>query len=232
MKRGLVITLVLLSVIIISLSFVSAGFFSNFWGKVTGRAIENEWTQWFDRDNPSGSGDFETIVNLKQEYPGEICDSPVQIECQTLGGLDYTETGQTVTCSADDGLRCVNTNNVGGCLDYRVRFFCGSEEPADEVTADEETHMDCIDSDNGKDIYNKGTCTDAEGSKTDSCALDTLIRERFCENNVCVTETTDCPSGYVCNAGACIVEGDQICTGTATTCSGLYDNNVLIYESR
>ncbi|KAF3849962.1 hypothetical protein F7725_019681 [Dissostichus mawsoni] len=32
------------------------------------------WTDWFDRDNPSGSGDWELSSDLRKENPGKICE--------------------------------------------------------------------------------------------------------------------------------------------------------------
>ena len=40
------------------------------------------WTNFFDRDNPSGAGDWETLSDLKKQYPGQICDSPIEVEGQ------------------------------------------------------------------------------------------------------------------------------------------------------
>lgn len=45
------------------------------------------WTKWYDRDNPSGTGDWELISNLKTENPGEICNSPLYIEAVTTDTL-------------------------------------------------------------------------------------------------------------------------------------------------
>ncbi|KAF3849995.1 hypothetical protein F7725_019714 [Dissostichus mawsoni] len=41
------------------------------------------WTDWFDRDNPSGSGDWELSSDLRKENPGKICDYPLYIEVVT-----------------------------------------------------------------------------------------------------------------------------------------------------
>jgi hypothetical protein len=39
--------------------------------------------------------------------------------------LDYTQTGEAVTCSAADGAICVNADQADQqCDDYEVRFFC------------------------------------------------------------------------------------------------------------
>jgi len=113
-----------------------------------------EWTQWFDRDNPSGTGDWETLNSLRNENPGEICDNPTQIECQTLDGADYTETGQAVNCDIDTGLICLNSENNGDCEDYKIRVFC-EREP---VLVCEEEAPQCIEV-SPRDV-SFGSCTD------------------------------------------------------------------------
>uniref|UniRef100_A0A3B4Y149 WxxW domain-containing protein n=1 Tax=Seriola lalandi dorsalis TaxID=1841481 RepID=A0A3B4Y149_SERLL len=92
------------------------------------------WTEWFDRDDPSGKGDFEELYALRNEYPGKICNSPLQIEVQTVSGLTVDETGNVIAvadtpigfiCKSSDQADCM-------CHDYRVRFmrpvdFCSQE---------------------------------------------------------------------------------------------------------
>lgn len=51
------------------------------------------WTEWFDRDDPSATGDWETFPHLRNENPGRICNNPVQIEVRTLDGLTVDEAG-------------------------------------------------------------------------------------------------------------------------------------------
>lgn len=79
------------------------------------------WTSWLDRDNPSGSGDWE----VRTHFPN-VCDDPVEIECQTTGGVAAHETGEVVVCDPSYGLRCKHTEQPDGrCdYDYRVRFRC------------------------------------------------------------------------------------------------------------
>lgn len=52
-------------------------------------------TRWFDRDDASGVGDFETLSDLRKEQPNEICLHPTAIEAQTLDGTPASATGQT-----------------------------------------------------------------------------------------------------------------------------------------
>ncbi|XP_067329014.1 uncharacterized protein [Anolis sagrei] len=85
-------------------------------------------TRWFDRDDPSGKGDYELIVDLRKEYPNEICDNPLAISVQTLDGTPASQTGQTFAVfSAAEGFACVNQEQTPGrksCLDYKVQFTC------------------------------------------------------------------------------------------------------------
>ncbi len=81
------------------------------------------WTQWLERDSPSGVGDFEDLVNFPNVCSG---NSPVGIECATLDGMDWSQTGQVYECSPLVGGICVNAEQPAGdqCLNYHVRFLC------------------------------------------------------------------------------------------------------------
>ena len=53
------------------------------------------WTKWYDRDNPSGTGDWEPLSDLRNENPGEICANPIAIESKTVDtGTPAATTGQ------------------------------------------------------------------------------------------------------------------------------------------
>ncbi|XP_028296102.1 mucin-5AC-like [Gouania willdenowi] len=83
------------------------------------------WTDWFDRDNPSGSGDWELLKNLHKENPGKICPQPSQIQAQTLSGQNAPAPGEKVLISHHFGLICKNKYQKDKkCEDYRVRFRC------------------------------------------------------------------------------------------------------------
>ncbi|PWS23059.1 hypothetical protein DKP78_15135, partial [Enterococcus faecium] len=82
-------------------------------------------TNWFDRDNPSGTGDWELLSNLRQENPGQICDQPIAIEVKTVDtNAPAASTGQSfLHNSPATGFVCEN----GGkqyCRDYKLRFQC------------------------------------------------------------------------------------------------------------
>ena len=83
----------------------------------------SSWTEWLDRDNPGGNGDFETL-SLHQTENG-VCTAPVDIECRVVStGADASTSGQVVTCTPQQGFSCANDQNSGVCLDYEVRFLC------------------------------------------------------------------------------------------------------------
>ncbi|XP_037332539.2 cartilage intermediate layer protein 1-like [Pungitius pungitius] len=83
------------------------------------------WTSWYDRDNPSGTGDWELLSDLWTEYPGQICNMPVAIEAYTISGTPASLTGDVYTSHPVYGFVCVNNQQkTGSCLDYKVRFMC------------------------------------------------------------------------------------------------------------
>ncbi|XP_076854681.1 cartilage intermediate layer protein 1-like isoform X1 [Brachyhypopomus gauderio] len=89
------------------------------------------YTQWFDCDDPSGTGDWETLENLEMKYPGKICQNPLAIEAQTLSGVPAQQTGQVII--HQDllvGFICLNSQQKKKlCLDYKVRFQCPCRVP-------------------------------------------------------------------------------------------------------
>ncbi|XP_059212887.1 uncharacterized protein LOC131991449 [Centropristis striata] len=85
------------------------------------------WTKWYDRDDPSGSGDWELLTHLRKENPGQICDNPLYIEATTTDTLTPAlSTGDVFhTLNPTEGLVCRMIDQKSGkCRDYRVRFGC------------------------------------------------------------------------------------------------------------
>uniref|UniRef100_A0A8C6SXP1 WxxW domain-containing protein n=1 Tax=Neogobius melanostomus TaxID=47308 RepID=A0A8C6SXP1_9GOBI len=87
------------------------------------------WTDWFDRDNPSGKGDFEILRKLHKENPGKICNNPLQIQVLTTGGQPVSSTGDIIdTSDTEIGFICKNSDQKKGrCSDYKVRFLCPTD---------------------------------------------------------------------------------------------------------
>ncbi|CAL8315563.1 unnamed protein product [Lota lota] len=84
------------------------------------------WTEWFDRDDPSGTGDWETLMNLRDELPGKICPTPLAIEVVTTTGVSMAEAGEVIAAAdTTTGFVCkIEDQPDKACLDYRVRFGC------------------------------------------------------------------------------------------------------------
>ncbi|XP_036003224.1 cartilage intermediate layer protein 2-like [Fundulus heteroclitus] len=45
------------------------------------------WTRWYDRDDPSGTGDWKTLTALRNQNRGDICKQPLYIEAVTADTL-------------------------------------------------------------------------------------------------------------------------------------------------
>jgi hypothetical protein len=103
------------------------------------------WTRWLNRDRPGGSGDYETLRDFLAA--GAACEHPTAVECRTTQGIDWRKAGQRYTCSPAQGGVCSNSKQKAGkpCLDYEVRFKCGSE-PQYILTCDDKQEVCYCDS--------------------------------------------------------------------------------------
>ncbi|XP_028289907.1 cartilage intermediate layer protein 2-like [Gouania willdenowi] len=84
------------------------------------------WTKWFDRDDPSGTGDWETLSSLRKENPGKICPNPADIEVVTLSGQSVSQAGEKIyKMDTTSGFVCRKKDQPDKkCKDYKVRFSC------------------------------------------------------------------------------------------------------------
>jgi len=62
----------------------------------------------------------------------------------------------------------------------------------------------CSDSDGGKDLFDKGTATDARRSLSDACEDSLQVREAYCTGDSATDEIFPCPRGYACSDGRCV----------------------------
>ena len=99
------------------------------------------WSQWLDRDDPGGVGDFETLVDLVKENKIK-CKRPLAVQCRYKGGALWgsqvgsyppqpTPAGYTCLASGPSaGGICANAKtkpaptkpNTVTCKDLEVRF--------------------------------------------------------------------------------------------------------------
>ncbi|KAK1891194.1 Cell migration-inducing and hyaluronan-binding protein [Dissostichus eleginoides] len=88
---------------------------------------EAEWTEWFDRDDERGSGDWEKVSDLHEAYPDKLCSNPLDIQAETHDGIAANQTGDVIHKNDKDyGFVCLNKDQTHGlCRNYRVRFLCG-----------------------------------------------------------------------------------------------------------
>ncbi|XP_002730909.1 mucin-5AC-like [Saccoglossus kowalevskii] len=84
------------------------------------------WTKWMDKDDSSKTGDWETLPDLEDAFPGTMCDNPVSIDVVTLDGTPADQTGEVfLFMSPTRGFACINDDQPDGvCQDYKVRFCC------------------------------------------------------------------------------------------------------------
>nr|XP_061819850.1 cell migration-inducing and hyaluronan-binding protein-like isoform X1 [Nerophis lumbriciformis] len=88
---------------------------------------EAEWTEWFDRDDERGSGDWEKLTDLREANPDRLCNNPLDIQAETHDGIPSNQTGDVIHKNDKGyGFVCRNKDQTHGlCHNYRVRFLCG-----------------------------------------------------------------------------------------------------------
>ncbi|XP_064599471.1 mucin-5AC-like [Liolophura sinensis] len=100
-KERLLILAICLSV---SLSVVTAG-----------------WTSWLDRDDPSASGDWETVADFNNKPCNGLA---TRIEARIKGdNTVILSSSQRISVGPDYGLGCRNADQYDGrCFNYRVNY--------------------------------------------------------------------------------------------------------------
>lgn len=94
--------------------------------------VNNAWTRWLDRDNPSGNGDAEVLSAFLTETPTAVCTSPSAIEIRIRGTTKVFTPGMVTpdklrTFDPKNGMMCYNVDQPSGaCPDYEVRFLCAA----------------------------------------------------------------------------------------------------------
>ncbi len=140
-------------------------------GTTTREVTQGEWTRWLDRDDPSHTGDFESIAHHIED--GTLpCDNPTGIECLTVYGTTLKRAGENVICDLKTGLVCRDEDQEDGRChrDYMVRYLC--EQKVDQVV----TTFPFVES-SKEDTWELGSgalCASSEGSGSDPAPHDTV----------------------------------------------------------
>ncbi|KAM6943286.1 cell migration-inducing and hyaluronan-binding protein [Xenentodon cancila] len=85
------------------------------------------WSDWFNRDDERGSGDWEKLDILHRTFPEHLCNNPLDIQAETLDGVPASQTGDVIHRNDKNyGFVCLNKDQPHGvCHNYKVRFLCG-----------------------------------------------------------------------------------------------------------
>ena len=85
------------------------------------------WTNWINTDSAGGSGDWETVCNIKNEGSLQETCNPAAFEARTVDGHVYAnQTNEQFDYNdAVLGFLCRNNDqDDDSCQDYEVRFCC------------------------------------------------------------------------------------------------------------
>jgi hypothetical protein len=109
-----------------------------------------------------------------------------------------------------------------------------NETPDDQIITPPE-NQNCVDTDSGKNTLENGTVVLGSESKTDSCASETFIVEYYCQNNMIVNESIECPQNHICMDGKCTIEPEVVpmCTdsdGRDELTSGFVNYSGKVYN--
>ena len=97
--------------------------------------------------------------------------------------------------------------------------YCNNGCSEGECIGEPSNETSCTETDSGYDIYEKGTTTVGSQSLSDHCNADGSLTEKFCDGNTIKYNSTECPTMYVCNNGACKIELNVTDPLNVTTCT-------------
>jgi len=109
-----------------------------------------------------------------------------------------------------EGSTCSDGTPVGSCSTPNTGLRCYG--PPNQLKPDPSCGIECSDSDGGRDVNKKGSCTDAVtyystlinmNNYIDHCVKSDAVFEVYCSGNACISEEITCPAGYHCYDGLC-----------------------------
>ncbi|MGV8152110.1 MAG: hypothetical protein ACP5OG_03440, partial [Candidatus Nanoarchaeia archaeon] len=233
MKKGARIFSFLLIISLLSISIVSAAWYSpitDFFKKIfiVGEKDEKQTGELGTSGLYSSSYSCSDTDNGKNylTYASCIDSSKTNFDNCSSGVLrewfcDYYD-------SSPSSFSYCNSEYISCSQKYGPDYVCEEGKCVKKVT---ETIV-CSDRDI-KNFYNKGNCIDQYNKTNEDYCTGDILNEYLCSSNFCKTITYDCSSeGKICNNGACvdsastcIVEENSFCNGT-NSCR-LYKNTCI-----
>ncbi|XP_071530009.1 uncharacterized protein [Panulirus ornatus] len=88
----------------------------------------NNWSPYYKPEERDSQGVVLTMDMLRgrKEF---VCDTPVNASCREITTkISAANFGQTITCDAEEGLKCLHLDNDKDCHNYEISFFCACDE--------------------------------------------------------------------------------------------------------
>lgn len=185
MEKGAKLILISVSLILIlSISFVSAGFFSDLWRKITGQTTVEPTPEITCTDSDGGNNVVEVGTTQWGPIGGNYYDSTDR--CDATG-----ERVSEYSCYYSNSLK----RDYSGVSYYTCLYGCENGK----CILPEGESATCTDSDGGRDYYTKGTVesTVTQGG-TDKCNGNS-VEEYYCDGNGGAPN----PTNYNCSVICC-----------------------------
>ena len=192
MKRGLILIAFFLVVSVLLISFVSAGWFSDNWNKITGKVAsgsQNNITGIYCHDSDGGDDSYVkgSVLVVYKSWFGLITNN-------------YTFTDSCYST-------LVKVNNTYVPQKGLVEYYCDNTNLKSKqyicTCVDGACVAPCTDSDGGKNYYVKGGVNKGASWFEDRCEPDGLLKEYYCQSPTEEGfERYACPKG--CFYGECL----------------------------
>ncbi|KAI8504958.1 hypothetical protein Bbelb_170670 [Branchiostoma belcheri] len=194
--------------------------------------LEGFWTGWFDRDDPSETGDWEMLTYLRRENVGQICSAPTAVHARVISThVEATLTGENwQRYDTTTGFICrIEDQDDGACLDYEVRFCCPPRVTDVAMRSEAARSLRGIDA--GTAVPHVNQCREHGGwsgwTEYTTCSAATgtgkRVRTRTCTNPAPAGGGNDCPgSDYdvlECLGDVCNVDFQWSAWSDHTACS-------------